>query len=218
MRPVRWIMVSGNTTAGGRLLRGCVSVLATAAIEGQSLGLGAVVAKAGGNMRSAAEHQHVAGRMLRLRMRQRTDQGPMLAALGQQRQMLADLNAGRARGNGVEFAADRVRGVGLHVEAVVLGQPTGEEDVNHRLGLRRFGGDAAGGRHGSQGLDMVHSQAKQADRAGLYGRASRNRWVRRNEAIHRVLRSLESELAARPTSGRQHIRRDVCVTIAKFPA
>ena len=52
------------------------------------------------------------------------------------RQMLADLDAGRARGDRLELAADPVRGVGLQVEAVVLRQPAGEEDVDHGLGPR----------------------------------------------------------------------------------
>ena len=42
IRPVLWISVSGRTTAGGKLLRGAVSAPATAAIEGQSPGRGAL--------------------------------------------------------------------------------------------------------------------------------------------------------------------------------
>ena len=40
---------------------------------------------------------------------------------------------GRPRGDRLELAADVVRGVRLQVEAVVLGQPAGEEDVDDRL-------------------------------------------------------------------------------------
>jgi hypothetical protein len=44
-RPVRWINRSGSTMAGGRLLRGRVTSLAIAAIDGQSVALGLAASK-----------------------------------------------------------------------------------------------------------------------------------------------------------------------------
>src|SRR5688500_13833335 len=77
----------------------------------------------------------MAERMIVRGMRERTDQRPALASLGQHRQMLANLDAGRLGADGLELAPDVLRRVGLHVKTIVLGQPAGEEDVDARLGL-----------------------------------------------------------------------------------
>src|SRR5438445_456662 len=53
-------------------------------------------------------------------VRQRTDQGPMLATLRPHWHVLADLAAGRARRDGCEFPLELNRCVGVHVEGVVF--------------------------------------------------------------------------------------------------
>src|SRR5436309_3413627 len=111
------------------------------------------------------------------RMRQGTHQRPKGTLLGQQRQMLADLDAGSSGGDRLEFAPDRFRGLGLEIEAIQLRQASGEEDIDYRPG---FGGppglvDSAG----TQRLDVVHSQTKQANGAGLNGGAAREDWMLR---------------------------------------
>src|SRR5262249_18418290 len=141
-RPVLWTSLSGSTTAGGRLLCGRVTAPATAARLGQSVGGGLVGVKFGGAgvrpgrmVRWPPEGGVVVGRV-----RQRRDQRPAVAAAGELRQVLADVDAGRGGGDGLELAADVVGGVGLGVEAVVLGQAAGEEDVDDGAGRGLFGG------------------------------------------------------------------------------
>src|SRR5262249_20707092 len=87
---------------------------------------------------------------------QRAHQRPQVAPRRQPRQVLADLNARRARGDGPELAADVVGGVGLEVEAVLLGQAAGEEDVDDRAGRGVRGGG------GAEGGEVVAAQAEQA--------------------------------------------------------
>ena len=94
-----------------------------------------------------------------------------MAALGQHRQVFANLEAGRLRGNWLELAANLFRGVGLHVKAVLLSQSAREKNIDHCAGLggllRRWG------RHRAQRLDVVHAQAEQPNGARLQGRAAR---------------------------------------------
>src|SRR5262249_61360837 len=80
--------------------------------------------------------------------------------------MLDDAYAGGARCDGLELAADLGGGVGLEVEAVVLGESAGEEDVDAGAG----GGLAVG--RGPQGGQVAGGQAEQADGAGLQGGAA----------------------------------------------
>ena len=86
----------------------------------------------GRQLRPPREHQ-VSGRIMAVvRVRQRADQGPVLAALGQHRQVLADLHAGSARRDRVELPLEFDRPVRLHVEGVVLRRPASEEQKDHR--------------------------------------------------------------------------------------
>src|SRR2546421_10432596 len=81
--------------------------------------------------------------------------------------MLANLDARGGRGGRSELAADIVRGVGLHVKAVVLRQAAGEEDVDARLGFAAGTRSVGRGAGLTEAGQMVHSQPDQADRAGL---------------------------------------------------
>src|SRR5262245_57539364 len=114
------------------------------------------------------------------RVGQRADDRPEAAAFGQERQVLAELQAGGGRGNRLEFAAD-ARGSGrLEIKAIQLGEAAGEEDVNTGLGPGR-----ACFRGGTQRLNVVHAKAEQADRTRLKRSTSReNRvldgWERRH--------------------------------------
>ena len=101
----------------------------------------------------------MAGGVIVRLVRQRADQRPTVAARGEQRQMFDDADAGGARGDGLELAADAVGGVGLGVEAVVLGEAAGEEDEDAR---RRATVGAEGG-------EVAEAQAEQADGTGLEG-------------------------------------------------
>ena len=58
---------------------------------------------------------------------------PALAALGQHWQMLANLDAGCLGGDWVELSAHFTGRVRLHVKAVLLCQPAGEENIDDRL-------------------------------------------------------------------------------------
>ena len=87
--------------------------------------------------------------------------------------MFADLCAWSGRGNGAKFAADFSGGCWLHVEAVVLSESAGEEDVDagfeRRQGLRREGTGGCG-RLGSecvQTVEVVRAKSQQRDAAGL---------------------------------------------------
>ncbi len=91
----------------------------------------------------------VAGRVVVRRVRQRADQRPVVAALRPASAGARRSHARRARGDRLELAADLVRGVGLQVEAVVLRQAAGEEDVDDRPGLPAPAAPA-GGRQGAQ--------------------------------------------------------------------
>ena len=77
-------------------------------------------------------------------MRQRAHQSPQVAPPGQERQVLTDLDARRARGDRPELAADGLGRGGFWVEAVVLSQAAGKEDVDTRLG---FAAGSRGSRH-----------------------------------------------------------------------
>ena len=74
---------------------------------------------------------------------------------------------GGARGDRLELAADVLRRVGLRIEAVVLGQAAGEEDVDDRLcGMGR-------GRGRLQRGKVVAAQAEEAGRPRLQSGAAR---------------------------------------------
>ena len=113
------------------------------------------------------------------RMRQRADDGPLLASLGQTRQMLANLNARRLGRGRIELASDIGRCIGLEVKALVLRQSAGEEDVDARLGgpLR-----PATRRRGPQRGDVIHPQPEQPDRPSLDCRPPRETGVVQSRA------------------------------------
>jgi hypothetical protein len=52
----------------------------------------------------------------------------------EQWQVFADFDAGSRRRDRLEFAADIVRGIGFRIETIVLAQPSGQEDEDHRFG------------------------------------------------------------------------------------
>ena len=72
--------------------------------------------------------------------------------LRQERQLLAELQAGDARADGLVVAADLGRGVRLRVEAVVVRQPAAEEDEDDGLGPRALSllGAGLGLEHGGE--------------------------------------------------------------------
>ncbi len=100
-RPSRWINTSGSTTDGGKLLRGGQTAPATAAIDGQSPGFGFMGSKPSGNCDRPESISKCPPEWSGMRMGQRADQRPLVAALGQHRQVFANLNARRARGDRV---------------------------------------------------------------------------------------------------------------------
>jgi hypothetical protein len=97
----------------------------------------------------------------------------MLAARGEQREVFADADAGGLRGDGGEFATNVVGRVGLGIEAVVLAESARKEDVDRGLVARRRRAGCALSGGCMQARDVVHSEAEQADRAGLDGGAAR---------------------------------------------
>jgi hypothetical protein len=70
-----------------------------------------------------------------------------MAPLGEHGQMLTNLYAGRPRGDGLELAPDVLRSIGFHIEAIVLRQSAGQEDIDARLCLaaRLSGSDSRTG-------------------------------------------------------------------------
>jgi hypothetical protein len=74
-------------------------------------------------------------------MRERAQEGDLVGVLGQQRHVLADVDAGHAGPNRLEQAADALRGVGLQVPQVNLGRPAPQEQVDARSSLAGAPGD-----------------------------------------------------------------------------
>ena len=71
--------------------------------------------------------------VVRMPVRERPHDGQPIGARGEPRQVLAERDAGRLRGDRLELAADLGRRVGLQVERVELARPAGQEDQDHRL-------------------------------------------------------------------------------------
>src|SRR5262249_47773131 len=96
-----------------------------------------------------------------------------MTASGKHGEMLANAGSGRARGDRLELTADVRGGVRLQVEAVLLGQSAGEENVDHgpRRVLARCGGP--------QRVEVVHAEAEQPDSSGLQGGAGRDGMLER---------------------------------------
>src|SRR5262245_13855796 len=84
-------------------------------------------------------------------------------------QMLRDAQSGRFRRDGAEFAANCVRCVRLRVEALVLRQPAGEEDVDHALGGRLP--------FSAQQIQFADAKTEQPDSSGLNRVASGDSWM-----------------------------------------
>ena len=98
-RPVLWTSRSGRTTAGGRLFLGAAVGPGDGGDRGPVGRLRPVGVEAGRQVRPPGEHDVVAGRVVVRGVRQRADHRPEVAALGQQRQVLADVDARRAGGD-----------------------------------------------------------------------------------------------------------------------
>ena len=100
---------------------------------------------------------------------QGTADRPHLAAFGKLREMLADLQARRARLDRFELTTHIIRRIGLHVEAVVLGQAARKENIDHPLGRRRRTLHSVRKGGGPEGLQVVHPQAQQSHGPRLQG-------------------------------------------------
>src|SRR5262245_44827510 len=117
------------------------------------------------------------------RMRQRANDGPVLAALRGTRPVVADLHYRRARGRWLKLATHFGRRVRLQIETLMLRQPTRKEYVNARLGPGTYG--SAGRRCRLQRSHVVHPQAKKTNRSSLNRRAPRKqRMSESSRAIH----------------------------------
>ncbi len=132
--------------------------------------LGFARVEAGGHGGAPAEHGHVPLGVLVVGVGEGAAEGPEVAAFGEFGKVLADVEAGGLGRDGFEFAADFLGGVGLHVEALVLGEAAGEEDVDDGFGFR-IASRRAGGGGGAEGGKVVDAEAKEADGAGLNGGA-----------------------------------------------
>ena len=123
------------------------------------------------------EHHVVTDRVFVVRMRERPDERPLVAARGEQREMLANKDTRCPSGNRREFTAHAFRGFRLGIETVMLRQSPGEKDVNDRFGTRRCWRDAILGCQPPQACQVIHAQSQQADRPDLQGRAARELWM-----------------------------------------
>ena len=111
---------------------------------------------------------------------ERTHERPLFGYAREIRQMLADVGAGGAGADGFELTAVLHRRVRLHVEALMLCQSAGEEDVDHRLCAGRL----RRSRHGLQSAEMIHAESQQSDRARLnhFTAAVGMSWMRQGHA------------------------------------
>src|SRR5207253_7035985 len=82
-----------------------------------------------------------------------------------------------------ELTANRSGGIGLQIEAFVLRQAAGEENVDDRP--RLLGGSRRTRRERTQCGEVVHAQAQNTRGTGLNCRASRERWVLRQRRFLR---------------------------------
>src|SRR5262249_59924 len=102
-------------------------------------------------------------------------EGPQVAALGQHRQMLADLDAGRARRDGAELAPVLRWPTRLHIESIVLRGPAGEEQEDDGLWPPLAG--CMGKARAAQAGDVGHRQPERPDRPGLQERTAAHEWM-----------------------------------------
>ena len=127
-------------------------------------------------------------RMLVVAVRQRSHQGPAIAAGREHRQVLADVDAGRLRRDRLELAANGIGRHRLGIEAVVLGQSARQEDIDDRTGAdRRHAGRSV---RLAQRRDMVHPQAQQSDGACLQRGASRELGMSKS-GVRKILHVVE---------------------------
>src|SRR4051794_35888063 len=94
--------------------------------------------------------------------------------------MLADLHAGSPCGDRPKLAADRLGGVRFEVEAFVLREPAGEEDVDHAAPAR------AAWRRGAERRQFAAAEPEQADGAGLDQRAPRETGMLATALLHKA--------------------------------
>ena len=80
--------------------------------------------------------------------------------------MFADMNAGGLGTDWVKCPTNFLGSLGLHIEALVLGQAAGKKDVNDRFGAaRRIG-------FGPEPRQIAHAQAHQAQGTCMDGGAA----------------------------------------------
>lgn len=103
-------------------------------------------------------------------------EGPEVAAERESGEVFADLRPGCCGGDGSEFAANFGGCGGLHVEAVVLSESAGEEDIDAGFESGR-GGCCRLCCEGMQAAEVVHAEPQQGDAAGLNGGAAGEMWV-----------------------------------------
>ena len=125
---------------------------------------------------AAGEHDVMAQRVITAAMSKRTNQRPLFRDAREIGEVLADVQPGSARADGLELATDFHGSVRLHVEALMLRESAGKEDVNHRLCPCRL----RGRRHSLEGAEMIHAESQQSHRARLNHFTAGNgmRWMR----------------------------------------
>ena len=109
----------------------------------------------------------VAGRVVVRRVRQRADQRPRWLRLASSGRCSQIWMPGVRVAIGLNSPRIVVGGVGLEVEAVVLRQPAGQEDVDHRLGPGRPASRASAAAARPERRQVIHPQPEQPDRPRL---------------------------------------------------
>ena len=97
-----------------------------------------VLAQAGADplvVRMAGDHPVDAAGVIGVLVAERTHHGELVHLAGELRQVLAHPDAGHVAVDGLEFAADLGRGVGLHVEGVVVRGAAVQKNDQARLRL-----------------------------------------------------------------------------------
>ena len=150
----RWRKIVAGTrhVAGNRCDRWVVGRLRLAATEAER------------RVGPTGQHDVMTQRMVVRLVSQRPADCPAVASLSQHRQVLTDVDAGRLSGDRSKLTTNRVGGLWLQIEALVLSQTSGQKDIDTGS---RF---AAARTHRGIGtslsanrVDVIHAQPEQAD-------------------------------------------------------
>ena len=127
---------------------------------------------------------------------QRAAERPHLTALGQFGEVLADMETRGPGLDGTKLPTDLARRLRLHVEGLVLGKSTGEEDVNDVTGPGAAGSGPCGCQRANQ-PQVVHPQSHETDGTRLQDGAAGGMIMRKSGHVREgdsAVSSVEGEV------------------------